>query len=255
MNPTKVALVTGSGKRRIGFHVAQALAQRGYALTVHYRTSKLEADETVKDFQSKGIEAIAVQADLLDERSTHQLIDTTLEHFGRLDVLVNSAAVWHSKPLEEIAGADVRRDFESNTLATFLCSQRGGLAMVKQPEGGCIITVGDWATARPYLGYASYLLSKGAIPTMTRVLAVELGTRNPAVRVNCILPGPVMLPADLPEPERQEAIAGTLAKREGHPSDVARAVVYLVESPFVTGTCLTVDGGRSVFAVAGEPGS
>src|SRR5205823_8741094 len=119
-------------------------------------------------------------------------------------------------------------------------SQMSGLAMVKQPEGGCIINFGDWATARPYVGYAAYFPSKGAIPTLTRTLSVELGTRNPAVRVNCILPGPVMLPADLPEAERRQAIAATLVQREGRPENIAQAVLSLIDNDFVTGICLPV---------------
>ena len=120
--------------------------------------------------------------------------------------------------------------------------------MTKQPQGGSIITIGDWATERPYLNYSAYFPSKGAIPTLTRVMAVELGTRNPAVRVNCILPGPVMLPADLSETERKQAIDATLVKREGRPEHIAQAVLFFVENDFVTGVCLPVDGGRSVFA-------
>src|SRR5258705_412341 len=136
-----------------------------------------------------------------------------------------------------VTGADIRHYFETNTLSTFLCSQQAGLAMAKQPEGGCIITLGDWATARPYLNYAAYFPSKGAIPTLTRCLAVELATRNPKVRVNCILPGPVMLPPDLPEAERREAINATLVKREGSPEHVAQTVLALVENDFITGVC------------------
>jgi pteridine reductase len=248
VSPFKVALVTGSGKRRIGWHVAQALADRGYALIVHYYTSATEAAESVDDFQARGVEAVAVQADLTDERSVKALIDQTLARFGRIDVVVNCAADWKSKRLEDVTAADVRHYFEINTLATFLCSQQAGLVMVGQPEGGCIITLGDWAVARPYVNYAAYFPSKGAIPTLTRCLAVELGSRNPAVRVNCILPGPAMLPADLPEGERRVAVNGTLVKREGRPEDVARAVLYFVDSPFVTGICLPVDGGRTIFA-------
>jgi pteridine reductase len=120
--------------------------------------------------------------------------------------------------------------------------------MVRQPEGGCIVTLGDWAIARPYLHYAAYFPSKGAIPTLTRTLAVELGVRNPRVRVNCILPGPVMLPPDLPEAERQQAINATLVKREGSAEHVAHAVLFLIDNDFVTGVCLPVDGGRTVFA-------
>ena len=133
-------------------------------------------------------------------------------------------------------------------LFTFLAARRAGLAMVDQPEGGCIVNFGDWAEARPYTGYAAYFATKGAIPTLTRSLAVELGTRNPRVRVNAILPGPAMMPESVPEAERRAIVEATLARREGRPEDIARAVLYLVESEFVTGTCLVVDGGRTVFA-------
>jgi pteridine reductase len=248
MSHPKVALVTGSGKRRIGWHVAAALAERGYSLAVHYRSSAAEAEDTVAGFRQRGGEAEAFQADLTDEGYVRRLIEQTLKRFGRLDVLVNCAAVWQSKPLEQVTAADVRDNFETNTLGTFLCSQLAGLAMVKQLEGGCIVTVGDWATARPYVGYAAYFPSKGAIPTLTRTLAVELGTRNPAVRVNCILPGPVMLPPDLPEAERRQAIDATLVKREGSPAHIAQTVLFLIDNDFVTGVCLPVDGGRTVFA-------
>jgi pteridine reductase len=245
---TKVALVTGSGKRRVGFHVAEALAARGYALVVHYRSSASEAAETVESFRSRGVEAVGLQADLTDERSVRALIDQSLAHYGRLDVLVNAAAAWRRKKLEEVTAADVRDYFETNTLGTFLCSQQAGLTMVRQPEGGCIVTIGDWAIVRPYVNYAAYFPSKGAIPTLTRTLAVELGTRNPNVRVNCILPGPVLLPPDLPEAERRQAIDATLVKREGQPGHIAQAVLFFVDNDFVTGACLPVDGGRSIYA-------
>ncbi|MCI0682432.1 MAG: SDR family oxidoreductase [Gemmataceae bacterium] len=244
----KVALVTGSGKRRVGAHVADALAGRGYALAIHYRSSAAEANEAVAHWKDRGVQAVALQADLTDEQAVRALIGRTLDHFGRLDVLVNCAAAWKSKRLEDVTAADVRHYFETNTLGTFLCSQQGGLAMVKQKEGGCIITIGDWATRRPYLNYAAYFPSKGAIPTVTRTLAVELGTRNPAVRVNCILPGPVLLPPDLPEAEKQQAIQATLVKREGRPEHIAQAVLFFVDNDFVTGVCLPVDGGRTIFS-------
>jgi pteridine reductase len=244
----QVALVTGAGKRRVGWHVAQALAQRGYDVAVHYHTSAVEAAETVASLQALGVQSVAFQADLRDERSARNLIDGTVSRFGTLDVLVNCAAVWKSKRLEEITAADVRANFETNTLGTFICSQQAGLTMVGQPEGGCIVTLGDWASARPYLNYSAYFPSKGAIPALTRSLAVEMATRNPAVRVNCILPGPVMLPPDLPAAERQQAIEATLLKREGRPENIAQAVLFLVDNDFVTGICIPVDGGRTIYA-------
>jgi pteridine reductase len=248
MDAPKVALVTGAGKRRVGSYVADALAERGFALAIHYRNSATEAHAAVAQYRGRGVQAVALQADLTDEEAVQTLIRQTLESFGRLDVLVNAAAAWKSKRLEEVTAADVRFYFETNTLATFLCTQQAGLAMAKQQEGGCIVTIGDWATHRPYVNYAAYFPSKGAIPTVTRLMAVELATRNPAVRVNCILPGPVLLPPDLPETERRQAIQATLVKREGRPENIAQAVLFLVDNDFVTGVCLPVDGGRTIFA-------
>jgi pteridine reductase len=176
------------------------------------------------------------------------MIEQAHTRFGRMDALVNSAAIWLRQPLEEVTAADVRRHFETNTLGTFLCCQRVGGLMVEQSSGGAIVNFGDWAIARPYLNYAAYFASKGSIPTLTRTFAVELASRNPRVRVNAILPGPVMLPPDLPAEERQQAIDGTLVKREGTPAHVADAVLFLLRNDFVTGVCLPVDGGRSIYA-------
>jgi pteridine reductase len=251
-SPNRVALVTGSGKRRVGWYVADALAQRGYHLAIHYRTSAPEAAEAVALFQSRGVRAIPLQADLTQEAQVRGLIQSVIEQLGRIDVLANCAAIWKRKKLEEIQAADVRLHFETNVLGTFLCCQQAGLAMVRQSEGGCIINIGDWAVARPYLHYAAYFPSKGAMPTLTRSMAVELAQRNPKVRVNCILPGPVMLPPDLSEAERRQAIDATLVKREGRPENIAQAVLALIDNDFITGVCLPVDGGRTIY---GGPGS
>jgi pteridine reductase len=248
MASPRVAVITGSGKQRVGWNVAQTLADKGYSIVIHYRSSKSEAEQTLSSLQTRGVQALLLQADLTDETAIQSLVKQTLDRFGRIDVLANCAAIWKSKKLEDITAADVRHYFDTNALSTFLCAQQVGLVMVGQPEGGCIINVGDWAVHRPYLNYAAYFVSKGAIPTLTRTLAVELGQRNPRVRVNCVLPGPVMLPQDLPALERQEAIDATLVKREGTPQHVASAVVFLVENDFVTGVCLPVDGGRSIYA-------
>lgn len=243
-----VALVTGSGARRVGHTVAATLAARGYRLAIHAHRSLDEAQRTVEQLGVVGVEAIALQADLADDAQARSIVAQTCDAFGRIDLLVNSAAIWPRQKLEEITAADVRRSFDINTLATFVCAQQAGLTMAGQPTGGAIVNVGDWAVTRPYLDHAGYFASKGAIPTLTRTLAVELAERNPRIRVNAVLPGPVMLPADLPEDEREQVIRGTLVKREGSPQNVADAVVFLAENDFVTGVCLPVDGGRSVYA-------
>ena len=248
MASRQVALVTGSGRRRVGWHTADALARRGYAVAVHFHTAAAEAAETAAALRRHGVEAEAFGADLGDEGAVAALVRKVLTRFGRLDVLVNCAAVWRRKRLEDVTAADVRLHFEVNALGTFLCCQHAGLAMVKQPEGGCIVNVGDWAEVRPYLDYSAYFPSKGAVTALTRCLAVELASRNPRVRVNCVLPGPVMLPPDLPEAERRQAINATLVKHEGSPDNIAGAVLALVDNDFITGVCLPVDGGRTIYA-------
>ncbi len=247
-SPRRVALVTGSCRRRVGWYVADALAGRGYDVAVHYLSSDREAGETVDHLRGRGVEAEAFRADLADGREAEGLVDQALGRFGRVDVLVNCAAIWRPRRLEEVTADDVRRHFETNVLGTFLCARRAGLAMVDQAEGGCIVNFGDWAEARPYVDHAAYFATKGAIPALTRCLAVELGTRNPRVRVNAVLPGPAMVPAEVPEEERGQIVESTLVRREGRPENLAQAVIALVENDFVTGTCLTVDGGRTIYA-------
>jgi pteridine reductase len=154
---------------------------------------------------------------------------------------VNSAAVWSPTPLEMVAADDLRRFFEINTVGTFICCQHAGEIMRQQDSGGAIVNIGDWAVERPYRDYSAYFASKGSIPTLTRVFAVELA---PKVRVNAVLPGPVMLPEGISEEERRRAIAGTLLHRAGKPENVAQAVLALLQNDFITGVCLPVDGGR-----------
>lgn len=247
MTEKPVALVTGSGKRRIGWHIADALAGRGYRLALHYRTSAAEAAEAVAAFRAGGVEAVAFQADLGDEAAVRSLIEQTMDAYGRIDVLVNAAAIWVRTPLEQVRAADVRAHFDANALGTFLTCQHAGLVMVRRPEGGCIVNLGDWAEVRPYRDYAAYFPSKGAVTALTRSFAVELAARNPNVRVNAVLPGPVMLPSDLPAEERRAAIAATLVKREGSPRHVAQAVLALIDNDFITGVALPVDGGRTLY--------
>ena len=248
----RVALVTGAGAPRIGNSTARLLARRGYRVILHAHRSADAAEATADELRRSGAEARVLLADLTDEAAVRELALQARALWGRVDALVNCAAIWTSKPLEDVTADDVRRHFEANALATFLCCQHVGLTMAAQPSGGAIVNLGDWAIARPYLNYAAYFPSKGAIPTLTRMFAVELAHRNPRVRVNAVLPGPAMLPDILPEAKRQAAIAGTLVKRAGSPEHVAAAVAFLLENEFVTGVCLPVDGGRTIAGSAVE---
>jgi pteridine reductase len=242
---TPVALVTGGGKR-VGAVIARTLAAAGYRLAIHANHSLADAKALADELSAAGNPAAAFAADLANEEAVKKTVAEVHRHFGRVDALVNTAAIWKAKPLESVTAGDVREHFEINTLGTFLFCQHVGLIMVGQPQGGAIVNIGDWAIARPYTGYAAYFPSKGAIPALTRMFAVELASRNPRVRVNAILPGPVLLPEDLPAPEQAAAIAATLVKRKGTPQHVADAVLFLLANDFITGVCLPVDGGRSV---------
>lgn len=242
----RVAFVTGSGARRIGRVVAELLAAHGYAIVLHANTSVAEAEAAVEQLEQAGTPALLVRGDVADEANVRGWIEAIVARFGRLDVLVNSAAVWKRKTLEDVTAADVREHFDVNTLGTFLCCKYVGLQMVRQADGGAIVNLGDWAVNRPYTDYAAYFPSKGAVATLTRMFAVELARRNPRVRVNAVLPGPAMLPPELPQAERNQAVAATLVQREGSPQHVAQAVLSLVDNEFITGVCLPVDGGRTI---------
>lgn len=244
----KVALITGSGRMRVGNVIARELAAAGYAVAIHFYRSADAAHRTVAELQEQGIRSAAFQANVSDEDEVHRLFEGVLQEFGRVDVLVNTASRWASQSLESVAAQDILHHFAVDTLGSFLCARRAGLIMAGQEEGGVIVNVGDWAIRRPYRDHAAYFIAKGSIPTLTRVLAVELAHRNPKVRVNCILPGPVMFPPELSRQEQQELVASTLVKMADCPQSVAAAVRFFAESPFVTGACLAVDGGRSIFA-------
>lgn len=241
----RVALVTG-GARRVGRAIVRALASRGFAVAIHANASLAQAREDAAALAAAGIPTLAVTANLREEGPVRAMVHRVADHFGRIDAVVTSAAIWDRQPFEAVTADDLRRHFDVNVVGSFVVAQEAAMTMIDQESGGCIVTIGDWAVARPYQDYAGYFPSKGAIPTMTRSLAVELAARNPRIRVNSVLPGPVLLPPVLTQEERAEAVAGTLVKREGQPEHVAHAVLFLLENDFVTGVCLPVDGGRSI---------
>lgn len=245
---SRVALVTGSGRRRVGSVVAKMLADAGFSIALHYHRSESSARELVDSLRARGVTCHAFQADVGAEEQVDRMFREIAQEFGRLDLLVTTASTWESASLEDLTAQDMLNSFRVNTLGTFLCARRAGLMMVAQPQGGAIVTVGDWAVQRPYLDHAAYFVSKGAIETLTRTLAVELAHRNPRVRVNCIHPGPVLFPPECSEHERQLLIESTLTKDGDHPECIGRAVLYLAQESFVTGAALHVDGGRSIFA-------
>ena len=241
-----VALVTGSGADRVGNRLVRSLAADGYAVAVHYRSSDTGAMTTLREIAEQGGAARAFQADVSQEADVDQMMDDIVGHFGRLDLLVTTASRWDRRSLEEISAADVHAAFAVDGLGSFLCARRAGLLMARQDSGGSIVLIGDASVHQPRTGQAAYYLAKGSIPTMTRVLAAELAERNPAVRVNAILPGSILAPDESSADDQARRIGETLTQLADDPHSVTNAVRYLVESPLVTGTCLMLDGGRSI---------
>jgi pteridine reductase len=238
----KVALVTGSGVR-VGKRIALALAAQEMHVAVHYHSSAGPADETVAEIRALGVEAEAFQGDLSRMADIRALIGAIDERWGRLDVLVNSAAIFPRTPWDEIDETTWDRTLAVNLKGPFFTAWHAA-GLMRRNGGGKIVNIADWAGLRPYKHYLPYVISKGGIITMTKAMAKELA---PSIAVNAIAPGPVMLPEEF-EPAAAERIRkATLLQQLGSPDDVAQSVVYLVAmTDFVTGHVLVVDGGRLI---------
>ncbi len=243
-----VALITGSGRERVGNVIANFLAERGYSIALHYHSSEEEAIQSRDELREAGHKCEAYQADVASQSAVEKMVDKVTNDFDSIDVLVTTASIWDEIPFEKVTSDDLENNFRINTLGTFYAARAAGLVMAEQSEGGSIVTIGDWSIDRPYPDHAAYFISKGALPTLTRVLARELGDRNPKVRVNCIHPGPVMFPPDASEERKSRLIEATVVKDADCPEMVAKAVEAFITNHFVTGTCLPVDGGRHMYS-------
>ena len=238
----KVAVVTG-GAIRVGRAIAIGLAKRGAHVAIAYHTSSSDAKKTVEEIKKWGVKAIAVKTDVSKKDQVKQLVKKCLDQFGRIDILVNNAAIFYKTPFQKITEKDWDRHIQINLKGTFLCSHAVGLQMLKQ-ESGKIINIADWAGLRPYQNYIPYCVSKAGVICLTQALAKTLA---PHIQVNSISPGPILLPENMPDSEKNAVIHGTPLKRIGSPSDIAETVIFLVEgSDFITGANILVDGGRSI---------
>ena len=239
----KVALVTGAGVR-VGREIALALARLGIHLAVHYHASATEAEATVAEARDMGVEAETFVADLgAGAVEARRLVAEIDARWGRLDVLVNSAAIFPRTPWEAIDEPTWDRTIAINLKGPFFTAWHGA-ELMRRGSGGSIVNIADWAGLRPYKHHLPYVVSKGGIVTMTKAMARELG---PEIRVNAVAPGPVMLQEDMDPRTVERVVEGTLLKRLGSPTDVAEAVVFLVaRTDFVTGHVLVVDGGRLI---------
>ncbi len=238
----RVALVTG-GARRLGRAIAEGLAARGARVAVHYRRSADEAAAVVDGIHAGGGKAAAFAADLASLDDTERLAAAVSGRFGGVDVLVNNASVFYPTPVATLAVHDWQQVLAVNLTAPFVLALRLGTAM-RARGAGKIVNIGDSDADRPYRDYLPYAVSKSGIVALTRGLAKALA---PEVQVNCVAPGPILMPEGATDDERARVLRRTPLRRFGDPGDVAKAVLFLIEEgDFVTGATIPVDGGRAI---------
>lgn len=235
----RVALVTG-GARRLGAAFSRALARRGFHVAVHHRQSHAEAEALVREIERAGGSAQTFVADLAAADAPAALVREVASTCGRLDVLVNSAANMLRTPVGSVTVGQWDEIFALNVRAPFFAAQAAAGVM---GEGGLIVNIADLAAFETWGGYIPHGMSKAAVVQMTRALARSLA---PAIRVNAIAPGVVLLPEGWEDASAQRLASTTPLRRLGGPDDVVHALEYLLDASFVTGEVLVVDGGRHV---------
>ena len=235
----RVAVVTGAAKR-IGRAIAMRLASEGADVVVHYHRSKTEADDTVAEIEKLGRKAAALQADLCDLAQIQRLFQETAERFGRLDILVNSAANFIPARLEDTSEKMWDDALNTNLKGPFFCAQAAAPLLKK--SGGVIINLADIGGILPWPGYIPHCASKAGVIMLTKCLAKALA---PEVRVNAVAPGTISMSGD-PSEWEADFIRRAPLGRSGTTEDIEDAVSYLIHAKFVTGQVLVVDGGRTL---------
>ncbi|MFL9711037.1 pteridine reductase [Methylobacillus sp. Pita1] len=241
----KVILITG-GAKRVGAAICRLLHTEGARLMIHYRSSDDEARTLQSELNLKRPNSVAIiQGDLLRLSVLPKLVQETVQHFGRLDALINNASSYYPSELGSINEHQWEDLIGPNLKAPLFLSQAAAPELRK--THGSIINITDMHVERPKKGYIVYSVAKAGLVTLTKSLAHELA---PEVRVNAVAPGPVLWPENNPqfdEVYRQRVISQTLLKRIGEGDDVAKAVRFLLQdAPFITGHVIAVDGGRSL---------
>ena len=240
----QVAIVTGSA-HRVGRAIALELARAGVHIIVHYfHASEEVVKETLHDIKSHGVDAFPVQADLSTPAGVDGLFVAAREHFGRLDILVNSASNFQRRKLLEVTLEDWNETINTNLTAPLLCTQRAILMMrEKTPSAGVIVNICDRGALDPWPDFAHHGISKAGLLALTKVTAAGYG---PDIRANAIIPGLVLKPDTMPEDRWKNFAKEAPIAHPGTGEDVGRAVVYLASEDFLTGVVLHVDGGMSV---------
>jgi len=239
----KIILITG-GAVRLGKAITRELTNAGATVYCHYHSSENEARSLANELKNSSGKIHIVKGDLSEISFADELVNHVFQIENRIDILINNAAVFLKTPLGSISEKDWDQLFTLNLKAPFFLAQTTGLIMKKQGFGK-IINIGDISGLNPWPGYIPYSLTKSGIIQMTKGLAKALA---PEVLVNCINPGPVLIPENFSEDEIQKAIDKTLLQKTGTTNDIVATVKYLIEgTDYMTGSIVNVDGGRSIY--------
>jgi len=238
----KIILVTG-GAVRLGRAISLELSQASASIFCQYKSSKTAAFELKKEIESRGNRIHTFQTDLSTLAGINRTVAEAIKIFGKIDVLINNAALFYKTPLITITEKDWNTFIDLNLKSAFFLTQEVSKHMLKQ-KSGKIINIGDAGALSPFPAYLPYSISKAGVIAMTKGLAKALA---PDIQVNCVSPGPVMIPENYSEEERNFSISQTLLKREGSGEDIAKTVRFLLEgSDYITGANIPVDGGRHI---------
>ena len=240
----RAALITGG--KRIGAPVAKAFAEAGMDVALSYNSSRAEAEAVAADVRAAGRRAHIASANLANPDDCRALVEGAAAAFGRLDVLVNMASVYRAVPFDDTDEHAWNRVLDVDLRAAFLCA-RAAVPHMRRAGGGRIINFSDWvaASGRPrYSGFVPYYVAKAGAIALTEALALELA--GDQILVNAIAPGPILAPPGTTDEELKAVEEATPLGRWGGPDAIVRAVMFLIETDFVTGETIRVDGGRHV---------